>query len=145
MDVKGQVSAEYLLLTLVFLIIISLVTVPLIQNAVNSSVDVSGTSDASAAINSITNAVGIVYANGPGSKRTISVYFSQGGALSYNSVNSTLQLPLSITNGTKVIDSQVPIPITINNGTALNVNNRTNYVATITWPAGTGPININLN
>ncbi len=76
MDVKGQASVEYLLLALVFLIIIGSVTVPLVGKAIDSSLDVSHSSDASAAINSIANAVGVVYSNGPGAKRTINVYFS---------------------------------------------------------------------
>ncbi len=59
MDVKGQVSAEYLLLALVFLIIIGSVTVPLVGSSISSSLDISSTSDVSAAINSITNAVGV--------------------------------------------------------------------------------------
>ncbi len=92
MDVKGQVSAEYLLLALVFLIIIGSVTVPLIGNSISSSLDISHSSDVSAAINSITNAVGVVYANGPGAKRTINVYFPIPGTLNYAS--NTIQMPV---------------------------------------------------
>ena len=83
MDVKGQASVEYLLLTLVFLIIIGTVTVPLlITPGINDALDVSHSSDASAAVNSIANAIGVVYSNGPGSVRTINVYFSNPRNLS---------------------------------------------------------------
>ena len=112
MDVKGQASVEYLLLALVFLIIIGSVTVPLISQGINDSLDVSHSSDASAAINSIANAIGVVYSNGPGAVRTINVYFSKTSAtLSYNSANSTIQMPVSqyMGNGTKIIDANVPI------------------------------------
>ena len=76
MDVKGQISVEYLMIALVFLIIMTTVTVPLIGKSINASMDVSDTSDVSNAVNSIADAVGIVYANGPGSKRTVNVLLS---------------------------------------------------------------------
>ncbi len=144
MDVKGQVSVEYLLLTLVFLIIIGSVTVPLITQGINDSLDVSHSSDASAAINSIANAVGVVYSNGPGSVRTINVYFSNTGTLSYNSANNTIQMPVSMYTGnsSKVIDANVPIAVTLNGANNFNVVNKTNYNATVTWPIGTNTINV---
>jgi uncharacterized protein (UPF0333 family) len=145
MDVKGQASVEYLLLTLVFLIIIGSVTVPLINQGINDSLDVSHSSDASAAINSIANAVGVVYANGPGSQRTINVYFSNNNAaLSYNSGNSTIlmSVPEYGGNGTKIIDANVPIAVTFSPSNPFPVINKTNYNATVTWPIGTNNINV---
>jgi uncharacterized protein (UPF0333 family) len=111
MDVKGQASVEYLLLALVFLIIIGSVTVPLINQGINDSLDVSHSSDASAAINSIANAIGVVYSNGPGSVRTINVYFSNANALLIY-VNNTIQMSVPEYNGpNKVIDANVPITV----------------------------------
>lgn len=141
MDVKGQVSAEYLLLALVFLIIIGSVTVPLVGRSISSSLDVSHTSDVSAAINSITNAVGVVYANGPGAKRTVNVYFPIAGILSYASNAIQMQVPLqSGGGGNKIISAKVPINVTINNGAI----GEGNYNAVIEWPSGTGPISVTL-
>jgi uncharacterized protein (UPF0333 family) len=144
MDVKGQASVEYLLLALVFLIIIGTVSVPLIGNTIINSEDVSHSSDASAAINSIANAVGVVYSNGPGAVRTINVYFSRGGTLDYNSANSTIEMPVNLTStGTnKVIDANVPIAVSFN--PSAKVNNLTNYNATVTWPVSTNTINVAL-
>ena len=145
MDVKGQASVEYLLLTLVFLIIIGSVTVPLITQGINDSLDVSHSSDASAAINSIANAIGVVYANGPGSQRTVNVYFSNDNAiLGYNAANKTIlmSVPVYGGNGTKIIDANVPIAVTFNGAGTFNVVNKTNYNATVTWPIGTNTINV---
>ena len=144
MDVKGQASVEYLLLALVFLIILGSVTVPLAGDAIGNSTDVSHASDASAAINSIANAVGIVYSNGPGAKRTINVYFSQSGTLYYSSANSTIYMSVFIksTSTNKTIDANVPIAVNFPNGG--NVNNRTNYNATVTWANGTSNVNVAL-
>lgn len=143
MDIKGQASAEYLLLALVFLIIVGSVTVPLIGKSIDSSLDVSDTSGVSASINSITNAVGIVYANGPGAKRTINVYFPASGTLVYNAANSTLLMvvPVSSTNTNKTIDANVPIAVNIVNATV----NKGNYNVTVTWPVGSSPITVGLN
>jgi uncharacterized protein (UPF0333 family) len=140
MDIKGQASAEYLLLALVFLIIIGTVTVPLIGRAIDSSLDVSDTSDVSASINSITNAVGVVYANGPGAKRSINVYFPASGQLT--NVGNTLQMPVTLSNGTnKIIDSNVPIKLDVVNP---NVN-KGNYNVTVIWAVGSNPITVTLN
>jgi len=139
MDVKGQVSAEYLLLSLVFLIIIGSITVPLVGRSISSSLDISSTSDVSAAINSITNAVGVVYANGPGAKRTINVYFPLPGTLSYASNTIQMQVPLQ-SGGNKLISSNVPIPVVINNGAVV----RDNYNVEVTWNSGTSPITVTL-
>lgn len=144
MDVKGQASVEYLLLALVFLIIIGSVTVPLINQGINDSLDVSHSSDASAAINSLANAIGVVYANGPGSMRTINIYFSNTNAnLAYNSANSTIQMSVPEYNGpNKVIDANVPIAVTFSPTNPFPVVNKTNYNATVTWPIGTNNINV---
>jgi uncharacterized protein (UPF0333 family) len=140
MDVKGQVSAEYLLLVLVFLIILGSVTIPMIGKSIDSSMDVSSTSDVSAAVNSIANAVGIVYSNGPGSKRTINVYFPVSGTLSVS--NNTLLMPVLTSNGTnKTIDAKLPYSTSIVNPA---VTERNSYNVTVTWPIGTGPIAVTL-
>jgi len=142
MDVKGQASVEYLLITLIFLIIIGSVTLPLlIIPAINDSLDVSHSSDASAALNSIANAVGVVYANGPESTRNITVYFSNTGTLS--SVGSTIQIPVNITGGNKLISANVPIPVTFVPN-PMNIAAKNNYNVYVYWPSGTGPIMVNM-
>ncbi len=141
MDVKGQASVEYLLITLIFLIIIGSITVPLITKGVSDSLDVSHSSDASAALNSIANAVGVVYANGPESTRNITVYFSNTGTLS--SVGSTIQIPVNITGGNKLISANVPIPVTFVPN-PMNIAAKNNYNVYVYWPSGTGPIMVNM-
>ena len=85
MDSKGQVSAEYIFLILIFLIVLTSVTIPFAGNAISSSQNVSVTSDAQTALSSIVNAVNVVYSNGPGAKRTVNVYIPQDTNLNYNS------------------------------------------------------------
>lgn len=133
MDSKGQVSAEYLLLALVFLIILGSVTIPLIGKAIDSSQDVSSTSTVDATLNSIGNAVGIVYANGPGSKRTINVYFPVGGTITTTGNVMSMSVPTS--NGTnKIVTSNLAYTTSVVPNT---VTAQTNYNATVTWSTGT--------
>lgn len=141
MDENGQASVEYVLLSLIFLIIISSVTIPLVGKSIDSSTDVSDTSNVNAAVNSIANAVGVVYANGPGAKRTINVYFPVGGVLT--TTNNVLSLPVTLSNGTnKNVNAQLPYPVTLTpNG---NVNAKKNYNATVTWTTGANSINVAL-
>lgn len=95
MDSRGQVSAELLFLVLIVLIILSSVTIPLVSNAVSSSMAVSQVSDAKSALGSISDAVNIVYANGPGAKRTLNVYIPQNTALSVDTPNSLLEMAVT--------------------------------------------------
>ncbi|MBP2045234.1 class III signal peptide-containing protein [Methanobacterium aggregans] len=95
MDVKGQASVEYLLLILVILVILGTVTIPMIGSSVNSSSDVSKASDAKAAVDTIANAADLVYANGPGSKRTLSVYIPKHNDFTTGTDGISMTVPLS--------------------------------------------------
>jgi uncharacterized protein (UPF0333 family) len=77
MDSKGQASAEYLLLIVILLIIMGAVTIPLVGTSIDASMDVSDASQIKTAVSGIASAADLVYANGPGAKRTINVYIPQ--------------------------------------------------------------------
>lgn len=138
MDDRGQISAEYLLLIVVILVILSSVTIPLMGQSIDASNDVSWTSDAKVAVTSVANAVNIVYANGPGAKRTFDVYIPQN--------NMTLQ-----TSG-----SEIFINTNLNDGTTKKVSASTGYnlnstsitfskkwhTIQVSWPIGTNAISI---
>ncbi len=104
MDVKGQVSVEYLLVILVILVIFGSISIPLVQNSISSSMGISQVSDAKTAVSSIANAVNVVYANGPGAKRTVSVYIPEDVSLvnfaDTTTNNSFLGMNIIYHNGT---------------------------------------------
>lgn len=139
MENKGQASAEYLLLIVVIIIIMAAVTIPLVSNSVNSTMDVSRASDTKNAIQSIANAVNLVYANGPGAKRTINVYIPLGMPLQGN--NSQLigmDVPLS-GSPPKFVSATTHYNVTFNDG----YFNQGWHTVTVTWPVGSKvPINI---
>lgn len=115
MESRGQVSAEFLLLILVVLIIFAGVTIPLLGSSINATTDISKSSDAKSSLIEIANAVNIVYANGPGAKRTVDVYIPQDNSyLTYNNYNLTLNVTLS--NGTMNIKAATDCPVVIATG-----------------------------
>lgn len=146
MENKGQASAEYLLLIVVILIILAAVTVPLVGSSVNATMDVSKSSDTKNAVESIANAVNIVYANGPGAKRTITIYIPETSTLtSMNAVggnvsNKVIGMGVLLSNGTtKYVNASTDYNTTITNP---NLTGKTWYNVTITWDVGSNLITI---
>lgn len=122
---------EYLLLIVVILIILSSVTIPLVESSVESTMDISDASDAKNAIQSIANAVNLVYANGPGAKRTIDVYISQSKPLGYNPDTKTIYQELDLSSEKRNISAKVDHPVEFKNQTL----NKGWHQTKITWPA----------
>ncbi|MDP3066181.1 MAG: hypothetical protein Q8N08_05515 [Methanobacteriaceae archaeon] len=120
MDRKGQASAEYLLLVVVILIVMGWLVVNAYQPAISATMDISGSSDAKNAVGSIADAVNLVYANGPGAKRTLNVYIPPPATITAN-------------NATKLIGMNV----LLSNGTNKYVNRSINYNVTVVGPTNT--------
>ncbi|MEN6329943.1 MAG: hypothetical protein ABFC91_06595 [Methanobacteriaceae archaeon] len=91
MDRKGQASAEYLLLIVVILLVMGWLLVNVYQPSISATMDVSTTSDAKNAVTNIANAANLVYANGPGAKRTLSVYVPADGTFVSNNASKIIQ------------------------------------------------------
>lgn len=139
MENKGQISAEYLLTVVVILVIIATVSIPLVGKSVNDTMDISQSADVENTVNSIANAVNIVYANGPGSKRTISVYMPI--TLSLTTDGSTIQMSVPLnTNGPKLIEAKINHNVSIPSPSF----EKGWHNVTVTWPVAdtTTPINI---
>lgn len=140
MDVKGQVSAEYLLLLVVLLIVMAGITIPLVSSSINSGMDVSKSSDSKNALQSIANAVNVVYANGPGSKRTINVYMPQNGNISVNNGAGIIYQTLPLSSQNKTLSAEVDYSTTV-----LNPNPVLNsgwHQTQVTWGPGNSTITV---
>ena len=140
MENKGQVSAEYLLLLVVILIIMAAVTIPLVAKSVNATMDVSTSSDTKNAVQSIANAANLVYANGPGAKRTLSIYMPQTMNLTYDNNTKTINQKLGLSSQNKTISASVDYTISFTNPTPSKGWHETQ----ITWPtnATNSPITV---
>ncbi|MCK9150658.1 class III signal peptide-containing protein [Methanobacterium alcaliphilum] len=129
LDSRGQVSVEYLLLVLVIILMFTAITIPLVSNSLQASNDVSTASDAKNAVENIAKAVDMVYANGPGAKRTISVYFPQTTTL--RASNYTIGLNTTLSNGTKFVNATTQY--IVNKNVSITEGWRTVIVY---WPVG---------
>lgn len=138
MDNRGQISAEYLLLLVVTLVILSSVTIPMLTKSVDASNDVSDTSEVKNAVNSIASAVDIVYANGPGAKRTLDIYIPL--TLNYETGANYASMSLNLTDSAKVLNTTTSCPITANSTTLT----KGWYNTTIQWAAGKTSIDVDL-
>ena len=130
MENKGQASAEYLLLIVVIIIIMAAVTIPLVSNSVNSTMDVSRASDTKNAIQRIANAVNLVYANGPGAKRTIDIYMPQDMNLTYDNNTRTINQLLELSSQNKTVSANVDYGVTFTNPNPIKGWHQTQ----IEWP-----------
>lgn len=138
MDKRGQLSVEYLLLVLIILIILGTVTIPLIGNSIDASMDVSMVSDAKTAVESISSAADIVYSNGPGSRRTMDIYIPQGTNL--NTANNIVGMNITYSQGTKFVNSTVNYRL--NNATT--AVSKGWYRVTVNWVIGRNYLDVAL-
>lgn len=95
MDSQGQLSVEYLLLLVVIFAVFGMMITYLIVPSIDAGNDISDVSGASNAINSVANAANIVYANGPGSKRTLNIYIPEDNttiSTGINGISSNIKL-----------------------------------------------------
>lgn len=137
-DNKGQISAEYLLLIVVLLLIMATVTIPLVGRSIDASNDISWASDANIAVDSIVNAVNIVYSNGPNSKRSLNFYIPE--TMNFQTNGKTVSLSVALSNGTThYVNSTTNYPMNTNNQV---LTKGKWYNATITWNSRS---NINVN
>ncbi len=149
MDSRGQASAEYIFLILIFLIVLATVTVPFAGNAISSSQNVSITSDAKTALSTIVNAVNVVYANGPGAKRTVNVYIPQDTSLAYADKMLSLNLqniPVNASNPGVLkpnVNSSVPYAINVVPSGGTISKGWHNFI--ITWGVGNSTITVTIS
>lgn len=148
MDSRGQASAEYIFLILIFLIVLTSVTVPFAGDAITSSQNVSITSDAKTALSTIVNAVNVVYSNGPGAKRTVNVYIPQDTSLDY--VDGVLSLgltniPVNASNpGVSKENVNATVPYDVDIEPSGGVVSKGWYNVIIEWPVPEGTNTANM-
>ena len=76
-DNKGQLSLEYILSSMIVILIISLISVPLLLAAIDYSNDIIDSINSKNELSKITDAIDFCYSSGKGSKRIVYVDFNQ--------------------------------------------------------------------
>ena len=116
MDRRGQASAEYLLLIVVILLVMGWLLVNVYQPSIGATMDVSIASDAKNAVTNIANAANLVYANGPGAKRTLSVYIPASGTFTSNNASKVIKFnSASLANSSHSVNASTSSNMTIEN------------------------------
>lgn len=76
-DSKGQLSLEYILSSMIVILIISLVTIPILLTAIDYSNDIIDSINAKNDLSEITDAIDYCYFSGKGSKRIVYIDLNQ--------------------------------------------------------------------
>ena len=107
MDKKGQLSLEYILLSMMAILIISLLSVPILLAAIDYSSDIIDSINSKAELSKITDAIDYCYSSGKGSKRMVYVDFNQDVdvKLYNNGENGLASINLILSDNTKEITS----------------------------------------
>ena len=74
---KGQLSLEYILSSMIVILIISLISVPILLAAMDFSNDIIDSINAKSELSKITDAIDFCYGSGKGSKRIVLVDFNR--------------------------------------------------------------------
>ena len=77
LDNKGQLSLEYVLSSMIAILIISLISIPILLTAMDYSNDIIDTINSKSELSKITDAIDFCYASGKGSKRIVLVDFNR--------------------------------------------------------------------
>lgn len=77
LDNKGQLSLEYILSSMIVILIISLISVPALLTAIDYSNDMIDSINSKGELSKITDAIDFCYASGKGSRRIVYVDFNQ--------------------------------------------------------------------
>ena len=130
-DNKGQVSLEYLLIFAVSLIILIAFTMPLLNETMSNTFDVSDSLKAKDDLSKIAQALMKVYGEGEGSKQTVNLDLKKGVKIdvSGNQISSKIKLN---TKQTKVIKINVRSNLKT---TALKLDKGKNSLV-VEWPVG---------
>ena len=106
-DDKGQLSLEYVLLSMMAILIISLVSVPILLTTIDYSLDIIDSINSKAELSKITDAIDYCYSSGKGSKRLVYVDFNQDVdvKLSNNGKKGLASINLNLSDNAKEIKS----------------------------------------
>lgn len=111
-DRKGQLSLEYILSSMIVILIISLISVPILLTAIDYSNDVIDSINSKNELNKITNAIDFCYSSGKGSKRIVYVDFNHdiNIKLYNNGKEGFASINLKLSDNSKEINTSFDYP-----------------------------------
>lgn len=106
LDNKGQLSLEYILSSMVIILIISLISIPILLTTIDYSSDIIDSINSKNELHKITDAIDYCYSSGKGSKRIVYVDFNRNVNLRlFNDGNKGIaSINLNLSDGPKEIN-----------------------------------------
>ncbi|WP_296893131.1 hypothetical protein [uncultured Methanobrevibacter sp.] len=128
---SGQVSLEYLLIFVVSLIILITFTMPLVNQSIKASMDVSDSLKIKSDMSKIALAIKTVYGEGQGSRQTVNIYSTY--PFKVNVGSDYLSCNVHLKDST---NKHIEVPSKSNlKSTSISLKKGTNIV-TVEWPVG---------
>ena len=130
-DNRGQVALEYMLIFVISLLLLIVFTLPLVNQTVENTLDVSDTLEVKSDLSEISHAIGEVYGQGQGSKQKVS--FSSQNAFKITVSNSYISCNLKLKDGSyKNINVNVKSNL---DKSSVSINKGENIII-VEWPQG---------
>ncbi|RAP47558.1 MAG: hypothetical protein BZ135_01970 [Methanosphaera sp. rholeuAM6] len=115
MDNKGQLALEYLLIFFIFIIILSVISIPLLTDSIESTEDMTKAVETKNFLTEIQKNVKLIYSLDVGSKRTFSVYVPCDMNLNSNFTSYNVRTTLTLSDNTrKTISVDMPCKVSFN-------------------------------
>ncbi|BBL61128.1 hypothetical protein MARBORIA2_13670 [Methanobrevibacter arboriphilus] len=137
-DKRGQLSIEFLLISLISILILVSISLPLTEIAVDSTLSTVKLLETKSEISKITNSIDDVYSDGVGSKRILYVEMPKETYLIFS--NDSMLKKGIVTGNLDAFNYSKQIKIMFNAdniNSRLNFKKNINYKVTIEWPIET--------
>ena len=152
MDIHGQIAMEYLLLFFVLIIILSVISIPLLTDTIQTSNDITKAIETKSFLTEIEKNVRLIYSLDVGSKHSFSIYVPCDMRLyyNYNYNRHYITTTLTLSNSTKkTVRVEVPCKVNfdgyINNENS-NLKKGWKYNTEVKWfTSSSGERSININ
>ena len=112
LDNKGQLSLEYILTSMIVILIISLISVPILLTSIDYSNDIIDSMNSKNELSKITDAIDFCYASGKGSKRIAYLDLNQNAniRLSNDGKRGIASICLNLSDNSKEITDSFDCP-----------------------------------
>lgn len=116
-DNRGQVSFEYLMIFTISLILLVVFTLPLTENSIENTLDISDSLDVKSDLSNVAQGIKHVYGEGQGSKQSINIHSSKPFTINVasNYVSSNINLKsgsskvIKVTFKSNLVKTDIPI------------------------------------
>lgn len=129
-DESGQISLEYLLIFAVSLLILIVFTLPLAEQSIQNTLDVSESMDMKSDLSKLSQAIESVYGQGQGSRQSVDIISKESCTLAIGSSYATCNIKLN-DNSNKVIKVKYNSNL---DKASLHVTKGTNTII-VDWPS----------